>query len=385
MELSNRSNTSSPTVASGLVYVGLNDGKVLALNASSGAVMWSYQNGGAVYSSPAVADNVVYFGSWDKSVYVVNALTGALLWSHPTGSYVQSSPAVANGVIYVGSYDHLTSSNSGSLYALDDSTGKMLWSYPVGTEVLTSPIVANKVVYAGGNDNNFFAFNASNGAKLWNYQIGSYSSDSWSSAAVAEGVLYVGFGGGTLFAFGASNETPTSTPILAPTPTPVTKPNATVSAVTNSVETVNLALNGNITSSQMSNVTIAVKNATSTSLSFTVTGESGTIGFSNITIPKSVVPLETTPLIFIDELAAQSQGFIQDAGNYYVWYTTHFSLHQILIMFTSTNSSPNLTGLNGQASWFQILYGIVAALVVVTLVVVGLFFALKDRKKKVNI
>jgi hypothetical protein len=30
-------------------------------------------------------------------------------------------------------------------------------------------------------------------------------------------------------------------------------------------------------------------------VSFTVTGESGTTGFSNITIPKSAVPYGTTP------------------------------------------------------------------------------------------
>ena len=52
---------SSPSVASGIVYVGLNDGKILALNASNGAFLWSYQTGGAVYSTPAVVDNVVYF------------------------------------------------------------------------------------------------------------------------------------------------------------------------------------------------------------------------------------------------------------------------------------------------------------------------------------
>ena len=55
-----------------------------------------------VYSSPAVANGVVYVGS-DDNVYALNARTGALLWSYTTGEYVVSSPAVANGVVYVGS------------------------------------------------------------------------------------------------------------------------------------------------------------------------------------------------------------------------------------------------------------------------------------------
>jgi eukaryotic-like serine/threonine-protein kinase len=38
------------------------------------------------------------------NVYALNAATGARLWSYPTGGG-GSSPAVANGAVYVGSYD----------------------------------------------------------------------------------------------------------------------------------------------------------------------------------------------------------------------------------------------------------------------------------------
>ena len=55
------------------------------------------------FSSPAVANGVVYFGS-DDNVYALNASTGAKLWSYATEA-VDSSPAVANGVVYFGSDD----------------------------------------------------------------------------------------------------------------------------------------------------------------------------------------------------------------------------------------------------------------------------------------
>jgi len=58
-----------------------------------------------VLSSPAVANGVVYVGSFDNNVYALNAKTGAKLWSYTTGSYVWSSPVVVNGTVYVGSYD----------------------------------------------------------------------------------------------------------------------------------------------------------------------------------------------------------------------------------------------------------------------------------------
>jgi glucose dehydrogenase len=89
-----------------VVYVGSEDKKVYALNAKSGAKLWSYTTGGYIDSSPAVANGVVYVGSYDKKVYALNASSGAKLWSYATGKLVDSSPAVANGVVYVASHDH---------------------------------------------------------------------------------------------------------------------------------------------------------------------------------------------------------------------------------------------------------------------------------------
>ena len=53
---------------------------------------------------------MIYIGSGDDSVYALNAATGAKLWSYHTGNQVFSSPTVANGVVYVGSGD-------GNMYA----------------------------------------------------------------------------------------------------------------------------------------------------------------------------------------------------------------------------------------------------------------------------
>ncbi len=83
-----------------------------ALNASTGAKMWSYATDNQVESSPALADGVVYVGSDDGNTYALNASTGAKLWSYTTGSNKESSPAVANGVVY-----------TGSLYAFSLGTG----------------------------------------------------------------------------------------------------------------------------------------------------------------------------------------------------------------------------------------------------------------------
>jgi eukaryotic-like serine/threonine-protein kinase len=100
-------------VANGVVYLGTSGsaGEVDALSAESGTQLWSFSTGGPIESSsPTVAGGVVYVGSTDDNVYALNSATGAELWRFPTGSAVESSPAVVNGRVYIGSTD-------GTLYA----------------------------------------------------------------------------------------------------------------------------------------------------------------------------------------------------------------------------------------------------------------------------
>jgi len=92
--------------------VGSDDGNIYAINATTGAKVWSYTTGYVVESSPAVSNGVVYVGSGDRNVYALSATTGAKLWNYTTGNSVRSSPAVVNGVVYVGSGDH-------NIYALN--------------------------------------------------------------------------------------------------------------------------------------------------------------------------------------------------------------------------------------------------------------------------
>ncbi len=81
---------------------------------------------GRVTGSPAVANGVVYVGSGlgDGNLYALNASSGAKIWSYQTGSFIQVAPAVVNGVVFVGA--------SNTLYALNASHGDFIWSYPTG-------------------------------------------------------------------------------------------------------------------------------------------------------------------------------------------------------------------------------------------------------------
>lgn len=67
----------------------------------------------------------MYVGSYDDNVYALNAKTGAKIWSFKTAAPVSSSPAVSKGIVYVGSVN-------GIIYALDSRTGAKVWSYTTG-------------------------------------------------------------------------------------------------------------------------------------------------------------------------------------------------------------------------------------------------------------
>ena len=102
---------SSSAVAYNTVYIPTSNG-AYALDTENGTVKWSRPlDGGYSVSSPAVADGKVYFGLDNNYVYALDAFTGDLIWSYKTEGAVQSSPAISDGLLFVGS-------NDGNLYAI---------------------------------------------------------------------------------------------------------------------------------------------------------------------------------------------------------------------------------------------------------------------------
>jgi DNA-binding beta-propeller fold protein YncE len=183
--------------------------------------------------------------------------------------------------------------------------------------------------------------------------------------------------------------TPTATPTQATTTTPTTKPTTpptpiatpelsptptTVPATVDNSTTVKLTISGNVTSTQMSAVAVTTnQTATTTKISFTLTGETGSVGFGNITIPKTAVVYGSIPVVYIDDQPAFSQGYTQDSDNFYVWYTTHFSTHQIHILFSASTTKPT-------EPW-SLMYTVAIVVVVAAIAVVLSAVAITQKRK----
>jgi len=163
-----------------------------------GTLKWLFSAGDAIHSSAAVATGIVYVGSRNGKLYALDATTGSKLWEFKTGSWVESSPAIKNGVVYFGS-------NDGGLYALDARSGKELWHFEARFGVLSSPAVADGTVYFGCDDYYIYALDLKKGTKLWHFET---DNRILSSPAVANGILYIGSMDGFLYALNAKNGRP---------------------------------------------------------------------------------------------------------------------------------------------------------------------------------
>jgi outer membrane protein assembly factor BamB len=109
-----------PVVAGGVVYVGAWDGNMYALDAGTGAIKWKTFLGQTttplcdpttigITSTATVYNGIVYVGGGDSNWYALDATTGAILWSVPTGDnsqtgghYNWSSPLIYNNYAYIG-------------------------------------------------------------------------------------------------------------------------------------------------------------------------------------------------------------------------------------------------------------------------------------------
>ena len=116
---------------------------------------WTYTTGGDVSARAALAGGVLYFPDWGGNISAVNAQTGAAVWSHQLSDYglapsthSRTTPAVAGGIVYVGTQE------GAWLLAIRASNGALVWKSQLETQdpfamITSSPVVSNNLVYTG--------------------------------------------------------------------------------------------------------------------------------------------------------------------------------------------------------------------------------------------
>ena len=129
------------------LYAAAYSGAVLAVDARSGATIWSYEVPGP--TQLALAAGLVVAVSASRVVALSRADGGAI-WSAPLGGTPAGAPALAGKWV-------LVPAGSGGLRWLEASTGRLLRVFEPGTGVSGSPGVAPGRVYVLSNGGDLFA------------------------------------------------------------------------------------------------------------------------------------------------------------------------------------------------------------------------------------
>jgi len=195
----------APTVAGGVVYA-MVDG-VTALDRRTGRILWQRQL--ECFGCPvAVAGARVYVGASDVTrdpparprMYALDARTGATVWSTLIPDHPVWTPAVSGNRVFLGSFTEVRGIKTFRLEAFDIADGRRQWRVPIGQSrffTFTAPAVAGSRIVVPSPSDYLHALNVNNGKRLWRTPLALSSS----APAIANGVVYVGSGDGSLYAF----------------------------------------------------------------------------------------------------------------------------------------------------------------------------------------
>ena len=147
---------SQTTVVNGRIYVTSSQNRVYSVDSVTGHIIWKYEHAlpgdigprlccEAVNRGVAVYKDMVYMATLDSHVVALNNTTGKVVWDvklgdYKTGEIYTSMPLVAKGKVIVGNSGSDVGGNVGKITALDPDTGKVIW------QTNTRPTSANDPV-----------------------------------------------------------------------------------------------------------------------------------------------------------------------------------------------------------------------------------------------
>ncbi|MBD3289070.1 PQQ-binding-like beta-propeller repeat protein, partial [candidate division KSB1 bacterium] len=160
---------------------GAYDGKVYAVSADSGKILWTFQTGAEVVTEPAANSDTLFITSGDGYCYALNAKSGLEYWRKQVAKAIFSSPTYADGKVFFGAADSC-------VYSLRSSDGSVIWIYKTDGHVKAQPAVKYNKVLVGAWDGYFYCLSTLNGELKWRKQI---SDNIYYSAATSNPLIEI--------------------------------------------------------------------------------------------------------------------------------------------------------------------------------------------------
>ena len=165
---------SSPSLAEGRVCITTYAGSVFCLRQRDGHKLWStyvkrdtfrYES---FYASASTDGRRLYTISRSGRIVALDADTGRVIWTDRVDSLGYSTPAVGRDRIFVGDFN-------GGLRAYRKTDGRLLWRSHVGGRILGAPVVIGDLVFFSTLETETYAARTSDGKIVWRYGLGKYS------------------------------------------------------------------------------------------------------------------------------------------------------------------------------------------------------------------
>ncbi len=205
--------TQPPVVGGdGVVFISQDD-TIFALDPGNGQPKWRYGMRQSVVTAPAVdlSRNVIYVGDDDGWLVAVDINDGTRKWETWVGGEISSPVIGADGTVYL--------TASGALAAINPENGNEFWRFvpPLNGDASPPAVSAEGNVYflvVGGEQDTLYAVN-SDGSRRWATGLGAGITGDFISAPKidAEGYVYVGDGTLAFCIVGKGGPAPSSWPM----------------------------------------------------------------------------------------------------------------------------------------------------------------------------
>jgi outer membrane protein assembly factor BamB len=164
--------SSTPLVSGKTVYVGTDDGNLVALDLATGKERWRYASRGSVLSAPVVSGDSVFFANDRDKVIALDRDSGKWRWEYERESPDEftlrghAGVAVAGDLVLCGFAD-------GNVVALAVGGGETRWIKSIAAgktqfiDVDTTPVVRGDTVYAASSSGGLYALDLKSGDERW--------------------------------------------------------------------------------------------------------------------------------------------------------------------------------------------------------------------------
>jgi len=172
-----------PIAGIGKIFLGTENGKIFALEAETGQLVWQADIKGEVITAPAIDDGILVVNSASGIMKAFNAETGEELWKIQQDVPALtlrgiSAPVIASGGVLLG-----TGKGEVGVFILEK--GQQGWSTIIGEptgstelerviDVDSAPVVFGDKIYAISSRGNLAAIDLSSGRVLWKRQFSSF-------------------------------------------------------------------------------------------------------------------------------------------------------------------------------------------------------------------